>query len=987
MSPGQTTTEAYLRRIRRRALALVGVRATGAGVASALACVALAALVVGPLPVPAVAGAVLVVSVACGGWCAWRQARRAAPLRGAGITAWLAGASPELASRARTVLELSDGAAQGSAELVQAHRRQVERELAALPVHAAAPVTRVLPPGVALMLCATLLCSGLALQSARGRVGVFGLMHAFDDSASTERRADLVAGTAATLRFPAYRGRETVELRGADAIEAPHGTSVGYRVRFHSQPARASLRLPAGDVRLAPLSGSEADGVWWGADFVASSAGAIEVLVLPSEGESWASDRRTRSLRVTPDTAPAASLAGPDDGELPLDLPTRIGFAATDDVGVTEVSLLILRPDGTEDRRRLAAHTSAEAQLLVQGSAEILPLDLGAQAGDSLTLTLEVHDGDTLTGPHVTRSEPLALRVASEGSRRLELLAGLEALLGIAIDTLAARLETPLNRDDRSDATDLARHARLSELDQALLRALRTYATAQGTNDAPLSQQAQRLERGIQREARAYRGRGAAQREQQDEQQTAVLEDLVIALDAFRVQARLADAAELALELLALRRELASLLAELRRADTEEARLAVAAAIGRARDRLAQLAQRIAEIDPTQVAPEFSNQEQLQREATDALGALDDALRNDDLDAAERSMHDLERQIDQLVASLGQVEQDYTEEHFGARDRAMAEALDALNGLETEQRALAERTDRARRSAAARALEAMQSDGPLEVRRVRDEISDARRQLDSVPEGGMGARDRDTLSRTRQRLVDALDALETGDVSEARRMVAEARAESIGLARDLDLSALMFAGANGRTAQAAEQVGAAARQIAQAEARLDESIPNLRSFLDAEEAAQLRSDSARQERAGSATEGLAGRFRDGPGGEALSDDAAAALEAVRGQMQVAERALRRLDAVEAGAQQAQAAEALRELREELEQQSRGGGGGSNGGGRGAGTAPPSQRVAIPTADEHEGPVEFRRRVLDAMEQRAPGGYEDATRRYYERLLR
>ena len=62
MSPGQTTTEAYLRRIRRRALALVGVRATGAGVASALACVALAALVVGPLPVPAVAGAVLVVS-------------------------------------------------------------------------------------------------------------------------------------------------------------------------------------------------------------------------------------------------------------------------------------------------------------------------------------------------------------------------------------------------------------------------------------------------------------------------------------------------------------------------------------------------------------------------------------------------------------------------------------------------------------------------------------------------------------------------------------------------------------------------------------------------------------------------------------------------------------------------------------------------------------------------------------------------------------
>ena len=121
---------------------------------------------------------------------------------------------------------------------------------------------------------------------------------------------------------------------------------------------------------------------------------------------------------------------------------------------------------------------------------------------------------------------------------------------------------------------------------------------------------------------------------------------------------------------------------------------------------------------------------------------------------------------------------------------------------------------------------------------------------------------------------------------------------------------------------------------------------------------------------------------------ALSEEAASALERVGAQMRDAQRALRRLDAVGAGAQQAEAAEALRELREELEEQSRGGGGGGSGGGRGgAGTAPPGQRVAIPTADDHEGPGQFRRRVLDAMERGAPEGYDEATRSYYERLLR
>jgi DNA-binding FadR family transcriptional regulator len=47
----------------------------------------------------------------------------------------------------------------------------------------------------------------------------------------------------------------------------------------------------------------------------------------------------------------------------------------------------------------------------------------------------------------------------------------------------------------------------------------------------------------------------------------------------------------------------------------------------------------------------------------------------------------------------------------------------------------------------------------------------------------------------------------------------------------------------------------------------------------------------------------------------------------------------------------------------------------------------NRRVRIPGADEHQGPMELRRQVLDAMREGAPDGYEESVRRYYEGLLR
>jgi hypothetical protein len=47
----------------------------------------------------------------------------------------------------------------------------------------------------------------------------------------------------------------------------------------------------------------------------------------------------------------------------------------------------------------------------------------------------------------------------------------------------------------------------------------------------------------------------------------------------------------------------------------------------------------------------------------------------------------------------------------------------------------------------------------------------------------------------------------------------------------------------------------------------------------------------------------------------------------------------------------------------------------------------SEPIRIPGADEYRPPEEFREDILEAMKKRAPQGYDELVRRYYEELIR
>ena len=218
-------------------------------------------------------------------------------------------------------------------------------------------------------------------------------------------------------------------------------------------------------------------------------------------------------------------------------------------------------------------------------------------------------------------------------------------------------------------------------------------------------------------------------------------------------------------------------------------------------------------------------------------------------------------------------------------------------------------------------------------------------------------------------------------------MAEEATADVNDLARDLDLSALMFPGAQGDTADAARAANRAADELRDLRRDIDRAIPRVEDFVGEASRERLRQDARRQSQAAQAAESLAEQFAEGPGGAPLSPDATAALGEARESMNRGQRALSQGDPIEGAREQEDAARRLTELREQLERDMRGGQGGG-GGGQGARARPDYREpVRIPGADEFEGPREMRRRLLDAMRETAPDGFEDSVRRYYEELLR
>jgi hypothetical protein len=865
-------------------------------------------------------------------------------LRGHGALGLVAAEQPSLLSPLQSAYELQAERA-FSRELVVAQRVRLLRVLDASPARKFIPWRWVVQPALA----ATLLLAVFAwwsLDFDRAAAGGYALLHAQTGEIEGTRTSHVVARTDAELFFPDYMERANASVEDADRLVVPRGTAVEYTITPIGDAARVVVELPGRHVQADHM------GDQFVASFVADTDGPLEIYVESTGGERRV-DYRPRSIQVQIDEPPQVSIVAPkEDVVVEARQPILLQHNATDDYGVQELTLIIKLPSG-EHLRRAILTPSEDAQLELFGETVLRLEEFSLAPADAVTVWLEAKDANRVDGPGIGRSAARTLTLASEITRRRDRIVELEKLLDSLLVTLAVRLEEPLPKGLKEALQ--RRNASVVPYN-GVMSLLADVGDHRGPRTIPLLlDMRKRLKRAHEREAMAYR-RGVKPRVRSHHDGVIVTElenDTLLVADLIS-EARLNDAAEIAREMQQLRSEIASLIDELRRGQTPELERALAAAMDRAERRLEALRQQLREA-MRYVPGEFVNrQSQQASKSTDALQSVREALASGDLDAAEAALMKLMK------------------------------ATDTIRDLEIEQKRMA---DKARR-VGEKAIESTAGDKSLaseirsELEKIAEEISEL---LGGVNEEALGPYESSLKGRAGERLNDFEKALEGGDIGEALSMANRLAQATGALAKDLELSAMMFRGQGGQTADAAAQARQAAARAQDLRDASQGAVPDIAGALTDRQRQQLGKQAEQQGKAREATHQLARRLREEVGGVPVSEEAAEQLEAIEQPMQRATRALEEGNPLVANKQQEAAADQLRRLREHLESQrtSPAGGGGSE---RSKG-ARANERVEIPTQRSKADELAWRRRVLDAMNGAPPQGYQQAVDDYYERLLR
>ncbi|MFN9809050.1 MAG: hypothetical protein ACK6CU_05370 [Deltaproteobacteria bacterium] len=976
----------YLDRLRWRARLLRWGRDVLAALAGASVSAAVVSWLLGATPPLAATVLAWLVVAAATAAPVWARRRRDPALGGGAAAHLLGDRAPALVSAARTARELEGSVPPGASRtLAAAQRAQVLAELIAHPPSRVVPMRSfVARANVATAVLALLALAALS-ASPPLRAGFFALTHPPLSGERQRRVAAAVHVEAVRVTPPDYLGEPTQELGPTTRIPAVRGAVVELEVQTLARGV-TSLELRFADGRTLPVPPLSPEGRS-ALRFLASGSTTARFVV--HRGDETLEDAATLALEVAEDRPPTVRLTEPE-ADLEVDPSDLVVLAADaeDDHRLGQLEIVITTMDGLETR-----HPFAPTEALPRAANGLVPVlvsELGAEPGDTLQVHAEARDLDDVSGPHITRSAARTLRLRSEADRADDALATLEALREEALTLLADRIETPVPDDGVQDLEPATRRFdALAGATERLLDRLLDVAngalgeTVRSTDEGVYQGLERSLSAALDRERRLYRPRLAPHEERAAADSGAIreLERAVLTLSSLLLRARADDAAAIARELESLRRQMASLLSELRRARTPEAMRELAATLARARQRVAELRARMARMG--EGAPrEFENLTEEDVERTeDALARMEEAVEGDDLDAAARALTGLVPEIDLLARALGQSQEAVAEERFGERERALADVIDRLMSLEAEQRELSARTSSAQRSAAERALGAEAERAQAAARQL---VDDARRAADALGETprGLSPSERDGWDTARARLRDAEVALGAGDLGEARRMALEASDVLSGMGRALDLDAMMFPGHDGQVGLAARSARDAERAARSLERAIEEAIPDLASHLEPAERAQLAADALRQASARQATSELEGRLERLPMGPSGAE-IAAGLHEVAGRMENAEGRLAAADAASAAREQESAAQRLTEIRRQIEQEQQNGGGG---GGDGS-TDVSRETVVIPGAEAFQTPMEQRRRLLDAMGDPAPRGYDDAIRRYYEGLLR
>lgn len=904
--------------------------------------------------------------------------------RGSRIAELIAARDPALAARMRSAIELHGAPVHGTSnDLVAAHLADVELALSGLPPAHVMPWKKLAHWSLGVGLVAALAGGFFLLRNPRAQLLLQGMRTPAPVLPDGTRVANVMKYLQVRVSYPSYLGRPPHALENPRKLEVPVGSHLELRVTPAFAALRGSLRARSGEVVLAHAEDGTLEG-----RFTARHSDSYRIRI-ESNGVRY-EDPRAIELRVAADTKPTVDIEEPANGAfVTADASIALRFVASDDVGVAAVDMHVRTPSGVERQRRLfSALDDGGAKPALRAAVELVPAELGAREGDTLTVWLEAQDEDAVHGPNIGKSAEVSLEVTGKGRTLSGFIPDLQAIADAAVDVLGDRLEQDVPDDSKAARARFASvektsRAWLAQLDAILLRADHAQASSVVDSDQLRGVKRRNL-RLLGNEALLHMSavRPAPERMAADARAVDELERDVLLLADMLAKAHIDEARVIAEELRGLKQRIESLLDKLGKNQSPEAERELLAEIAKAERRLAELAQSLSRM-ATRVPSEFVNRDAVQEEqAQSSLGDLEKAVREHDLQAAANHLDALARQIDDLAGQLGQGGLRLAENRFGPRDKALAAAQQQLQMLASEQDRLASRSAELARGAQKRAPG---SDGAERARQLAPQAEALEQQVSKLASEQQGWQSA-AMSRAQERLRDAHAALRTGDLARGKDMAEASERGLLEASGELSAEASMFPGKNGETADRARRAERARQEADRLSDAIGQAMPPAAGQMTEVERNRLKSDVDPQRKAGEAARQLHDQFSKGPDGLPLSPETADALEEVQKSMREAADALEEGQVDQAAQEQRAAAERLQKTAQQLakKQGAAMGGGGQRSGGEGARADAP---VRIPGEGDWKGPTELRRKLLDAMHEASPTGFEAAIERYYEELLR
>lgn len=842
----------------------------------------------------------------------------------------------------------------------------------------------------------------------------------------------LVTDLTLTLRYPAYMARADEVIAGASGdITAPRGTEVIVEGRADIKVNAAAIVLTGGPEELslqAEVNGRQVRG-----RFTVSAPGAWR-FKLTSDGRERL-DPVARHILIKADAAPTVRLEHPaTDETVQPDDEIKVVYGADDDFGIVSVRLVVRRQGSGREPFTTDLATNLGSVKQTSGGGVFAIKDVGARPGEKLSVVVEVLDNDTISGPNIGRSATRVLTVFSAAAHHREVIERLQQLLGQMVEVLGDELESPIppSADAPTQRASLERQLQMAPRAQEMLaffgETLAAVAKDTELDDddsdvrralanmrVQLAQKVKAKQDSIERTPRpSDRTLPLGMwRRLLDAQEALVvrLENDVLYLEDLLQRERLREAQKLVQDLRAAQQDLKTLLQQYKDSGDATTREALLEEIKRMQQQLSELAARLGELQ-REVPDEFFNEEAFQSdEMMQDASSLDELIEEGRLEDAAAALQKMLDSTEKMMQGLDEA----GDEVGGQEGKAMREQMERfgqdLSALETAQKEALQETEALMEKARKKAEERVGAKSQAALKEASRAAAKARAALQAIDarQAGLTHYEEEDVEAASSRTGELESALESGDVTDAQRAVEEAE----NAARSAEASLQDRVRRNdmlpAATKAAEHKLQEAIEALRTAREKLETASPDPTEMLDGKDKERLQRSAERQaqlqEQAHKLAEQMAEMQKAAPlFGQKHQQQLDAAQQAMgqasqqlkgQGQPRPERGGLRR--ARQSQSQALQQLQGLKDAMEQMGKESGGGGGmpmplphgGSPGSERSEGQRGKSSRddVKIPDGSDFKVKDAFRKDILDAMREGAPGEWAGEVKRYYEELIK